>query len=484
MEGRHLFGGLTVEDNLILAASSLGRESAGSLEGVYQRWPRLRERSGQLAGTLSGGEQQMLAIGRTLMTRPRLLILDEPSWGLAPRVVRELIQTFLNLREEGMTILLCEQMANLALNICDYAYVMTSGRVALEGNSREITSNPDLHATYLGGSISSHSPEKAADIPATARRVADISAPKPPDTRGSSHDRKQDEAKRREREVRQSVIGPSTSADLSLSPPEPARGEDFSERERRRRMREVSFEDHRTYSDLRKELTGIRKDLEVLAGTAGSVGDIPRSVSGEGGKDRKSMELMRRQRTDREISSSMREPGLHTPRPIQSSSPQTGERRTLEEVRQSGSEEAKIKTGTDSEFRLPRPVVESDRRTRESIRRRRQGDFQREQIPTPFQEEGKDFSAREQDRLRRQKSVMSGGNLDSETPFPSISGTIDRADAERQRREREKTVLGGDMVPAESMQGSRELAERKAGEEARRLRQTAKMRDNKIPPEK
>ena len=153
MEGRHLFGGLNVEDNLLLAASSVEGGNGGSLEKVYRRWPILRERTKQLAGNMSGGEQQMLAIARALMTRPRLIILDEPSWGLAPRVVRELMHTITQLRSEGITIFLCEQMANLALKICDYGYVMSNGRVVMEGRAEELLSNPDLQATYLGGAV-------------------------------------------------------------------------------------------------------------------------------------------------------------------------------------------------------------------------------------------------------------------------------------------------------------------------------------------
>ncbi|MBT3255403.1 MAG: ABC transporter ATP-binding protein [Deltaproteobacteria bacterium] len=154
MEGRHLFGGLNVEDNLLLAASSVEGGNGGSLEDAYRRWPILKVRARQLAGNLSGGEQQMLAIARALMTRPRLIILDEPSWGLAPRVVRELMHTITNLRsEEGTTILLCEQMANLALKICDVGYVMSNGRVVLNGSAEELLSNPDLRATYLGGDV-------------------------------------------------------------------------------------------------------------------------------------------------------------------------------------------------------------------------------------------------------------------------------------------------------------------------------------------
>ena len=153
MEGRHLFSGLSVEDNLLLAASSVEGGSGGSLEEVYRRWPILKERTKQLAGNMSGGEQQMLAIARALMTRPRLVILDEPSWGLAPRVVRELMHTITQLRSEGITIFLCEQMANLALKICDYGYVMSNGRVVMEGSAEELLSNPDLQATYLGGEV-------------------------------------------------------------------------------------------------------------------------------------------------------------------------------------------------------------------------------------------------------------------------------------------------------------------------------------------
>jgi lactate racemase len=164
MEGRHLFGGLTVEDNLLLASSNDENSADGNIESVYQRWPRLRERKDQVAGTLSGGEQQMAAIGRALMRRPRLLMLDEPSWGLAPLVVRDLMKTLTQLRDEGMTILLVEQMANLALGICDYAYVMTVGRVALQGEPRELAANPQLQATYLGGAVGPESRQREATV--------------------------------------------------------------------------------------------------------------------------------------------------------------------------------------------------------------------------------------------------------------------------------------------------------------------------------
>jgi branched-chain amino acid transport system ATP-binding protein len=149
MEGRHLFSTLSVEDNLLLASINKRHESVG-VHVVYKRWPILQERKNQLAGSLSGGEQQLLAIGRALMGSPKLLILDEPSWGLAPQMVRNLMNTILRFRDEGMTIFLVEQMANIALNVCDYGYVMVNGRITLEGEQSKLRSDPDVIKSYLG----------------------------------------------------------------------------------------------------------------------------------------------------------------------------------------------------------------------------------------------------------------------------------------------------------------------------------------------
>ena len=156
-ERRRIFGDLTVRDNLELGGYALprGREFAGRLragvEAAYNRFPVLRERGRQLAGTLSGGEQQMLAIGRALMTGPRLLLCDEPSLGLAPLVVAEIMRLLASLREAGTTILLVEQNARLALRFANRAYVLEVGRVALSGDSADLLANDQLKAAYLGG---------------------------------------------------------------------------------------------------------------------------------------------------------------------------------------------------------------------------------------------------------------------------------------------------------------------------------------------
>jgi len=156
-ERRRIFGDLTVRDNLELGGYALprGRDFASRLasgvEAAYDRFPVLRQRSGQLAGTLSGGEQQMLAIGRALMTRPRLLLCDEPSLGLAPLIVREIMRLLAALREAGTTILLVEQNARLALRFADRAYVLEVGRVALSGGSADLLADDQLKAAYLGG---------------------------------------------------------------------------------------------------------------------------------------------------------------------------------------------------------------------------------------------------------------------------------------------------------------------------------------------
>ncbi len=150
-ERRELFSSMAVEDNLLLGAFRRPRsERAQALDEIYGRFPRLKERRRQLAGTLSGGERQMLAMGRALMARPRLLMLDEPSLGLAPRIVRDVFHIITGLREAGVSILLIEQNARAALQIASYAYVLELGKVTAAGTSAEITDNPRLVESYLG----------------------------------------------------------------------------------------------------------------------------------------------------------------------------------------------------------------------------------------------------------------------------------------------------------------------------------------------
>jgi branched-chain amino acid transport system ATP-binding protein len=156
-EGRKVFGPLTAEDNLLLGAyAHLPRffgfraKAAQDLERVYELFPKLKERRKQAAGTLSGGEQQMLAIGRALMARPKVMLLDEPSMGLAPVIVQEVFRTLRRLKEEGTTMLLVEQFAKTALEVADYAYVMERGRIALEGTPAELNQNERVLAAYLG----------------------------------------------------------------------------------------------------------------------------------------------------------------------------------------------------------------------------------------------------------------------------------------------------------------------------------------------
>lgn len=152
MEGRRLFGGLSVKDNLLLGGYSISAgERQPYLEEIFARFPILREKKEQLAGSLSGGQQQMLALGRALMGKPKLLVLDEPSLGLAPIIVEEIMGLVQKLCAEGKTILMVEQMANLALEIADYGYIMSPGRIAREGMAKELAEHASLKKTYLGG---------------------------------------------------------------------------------------------------------------------------------------------------------------------------------------------------------------------------------------------------------------------------------------------------------------------------------------------
>ncbi len=149
-EGRRVFGILTVEENLLLGAFTQSKVDREVLDWVYQLFPRLKERRKQLAGTLSGGEQQMLAISRALMSKPELLLLDEPSLGIAPILVKAIFQQIKEIAQSGVTVLLVEQNAKAALKLADRGYVLDVGKIALSGTSQELLSNPKVQEAYLG----------------------------------------------------------------------------------------------------------------------------------------------------------------------------------------------------------------------------------------------------------------------------------------------------------------------------------------------
>jgi branched-chain amino acid transport system ATP-binding protein len=162
-ERRELFGSMSVEDNLLLGGFRRyrAREASwrDSMQEVFDLFPRLKERRRQQAGTLSGGERQMLAVGRALMAKPRLLMLDEPSLGLAPRIVREIFHIIARLRESGVSILLVEQNARAALQVADHGYVLETGEVVLSGPARELAGNPRVMESYLGLGKAEHADE-------------------------------------------------------------------------------------------------------------------------------------------------------------------------------------------------------------------------------------------------------------------------------------------------------------------------------------
>ena len=152
-EGRRIFAEMTVQENLELGAFTRTDkdEIQNDFKKVFGRFPRLEERKAQLAGTLSGGEQQMLAMGRALMSRPKLLLLDEPSMGLAPLLIREIFSIIADINKTGTTVLLVEQNANMALSIANRAYVLETGRITISGDAKELAASEDIRKAYLGG---------------------------------------------------------------------------------------------------------------------------------------------------------------------------------------------------------------------------------------------------------------------------------------------------------------------------------------------
>lgn len=152
-EGRRIFAEMTVLENLELGAFTRKDKDGikADMDRVFERFPRLKERIGQLAGTLSGGEQQMLAMGRALMSRPRLLLLDEPSMGLAPLLIKEIFAIIQDINKTGTTVLLVEQNANMALSIAHRAYVLETGRITLKGDAKELAASDEVRKAYLGG---------------------------------------------------------------------------------------------------------------------------------------------------------------------------------------------------------------------------------------------------------------------------------------------------------------------------------------------
>ena len=152
-EGRHIFPGMSVYENLLMGAY-LRKDKDGikaDLQDIYQRFPILEKRSSQDASTLSGGEQQMLAMGRALMARPKILLLDEPSMGLAPILVKEIFNIIKDINEKGTTVLLVEQNAKMALSVADRAYVMETGNIVMSGTGAELVNSPEIQKAYLGG---------------------------------------------------------------------------------------------------------------------------------------------------------------------------------------------------------------------------------------------------------------------------------------------------------------------------------------------
>ncbi|MET8051329.1 ABC transporter ATP-binding protein [Streptosporangium sp. NPDC005286] len=167
-EGRGVFPGMTVQDNLLMGAYTRSGDFSADLDEVYELFPRLKERRTQMGGTMSGGEQQMLAIGRALMAKPKLLLLDEPSMGLAPLIVQQIFSIIEEINRRGTTVLLVEQNAQQALKLAHRAYVLETGQVVKSAPAEELLNDPAVQAAYLGGGAAHDLVEEAAGAPGSA----------------------------------------------------------------------------------------------------------------------------------------------------------------------------------------------------------------------------------------------------------------------------------------------------------------------------
>jgi len=438
MEGRHLFGGLTVEDNLLLAGSSKATTSAGSLEAILQRWPILAQRRQQVAGSLSGGEQQLLAIGRALMARPHLLMLDEPSWGLAPLLVRELMNTFVKLRSEGMTILLVEQMAKMALQICDYGYVMASGSIVMQGSAQELLANPDLQASYLGGKVSLDKTKEISVRPSPGASAEQKLSPSiPPKSRDWQQREKERESK--EKRLRDAVSPSQASLRAPVEGPRHALPEILEEKERLRLIRQQTFRSEQKIFEKKEDWGRIRKEISTPAAPEG----LPHLPPTSGPADRRSFEIRRQERQAAWKAGTASEPGV-----------------------EGGKEE-------------PRP----DWRARELARKESQRTFEREGR-TSQTSDLLDHAARERERQKCQeewKNKVRSGSREITSVPSSPSLVKDRQELEIMRMEKEKAWQSRGIPASNPEIIEKTQMDRKNKELAREQRQAAWQKKKQEP---